>query len=80
MADQSDRTSRSSEPNKKSESVHINISFFVRDFELQTPIFRNKVSNKLFDLHPFVRKFVLRWHRGCPKTRIFVGSIPGSKR
>ena len=50
MADQSDRSSRSSEPNKKSESVSINLSFFVRDYELHFPFFRIEISHHLTEL------------------------------
>ena len=48
MADQSDRSSRSSELNKKSESVPINLSFFVRDYELHFPFFRIEISSKYY--------------------------------
>ena len=52
MAKRSVGTSRSSEHNKKSESIHVTIFIFVQHFELPSPFFRIKISRKLTKLLP----------------------------
>ena len=79
MADQSDRSSRSSELNKKSESVPINLSFFVRDYDLHLPFFRIEISHHLTDLRLSSQNSLSDGRAAGPKKRISSDSFQDNK-